>query len=150
MVQALGLAGVDKSAVSRMCRELDEVVTQFRHRPLHAAYLYVWLDALYLKVRQNHRIVSQAVVIAVGVRETGERDVLGFAVGASEEAAFWTAFLRDLLARGPQGVQLVVSDAHEGLKAALASVFTGASWQRCTRRDTICQERRDKSCRPLA
>ena len=132
LVQALGLsAGVDKSAVSRICRELDEVVEQFRQRPLEAAYPYLWLDALYLKVRQNHRIVSQAVVIAVGVRETGEREVLGFAVGASEEEAFWREFLRDLVRRGLQGVQLVVSDAHEGLRAALEGVFSGATWQRC-------------------
>lgn len=132
LVQALGLSsGVDKSAVSRICRELDEVVGQFRQRPLAGAYPYLWLDALYLKVRQNHRIVSQAVVIAVGVRETGEREVLGFAVGASEEEAFWREFLRSLLARGLAGVQLVVSDAHEGLKAALAGMFSGASWQRC-------------------
>lgn len=131
LVQALGLAGVDKSAVSRLCRELDQVVAQFRQRPLERAYPYLWLDALYLKVRQNHRIVSQAVVIAVGVRDTGEREVLGFAVGASEEEAFWREFLRSLVGRGLHGVQLVVSDAHEGLKAAIASVLQGASWQRC-------------------
>jgi putative transposase len=131
LVQAMGLSGVDKSAVSRLCRELDEMVAHFRQRPLAGAYPYLWLDALYLKVRQNHRIVSQAVVIAVGVRETGERDVLGFAVGGSEEEAFWREFLRGLVGRGLQGVQLVVSDAHEGLKAALAGVFSGATWQRC-------------------
>jgi transposase-like protein len=89
------------------------------------------LDALYLKVRQNHRIVSKALVIAIGVRETGEREVLGCALGASEEQAFWKEFLRSLLARGLQGVQLVVSDAHEGLKAAVAQVLAGATWQRC-------------------
>jgi transposase-like protein len=130
-VQALGLTGVDKSAVSRMCRALDDVVEQFRQRPLVGAYPYLWLDALYLKVRQNHPIVSQAAVIAVGVRASGAREVLGFAGGASEEEAFWREFLRSLVGRGLQGVQLVVSDAHEGLKSALASVFTGASWQRC-------------------
>jgi transposase-like protein len=131
LVQALGLSGVDQSAVSRMCRELDPLVEQFRQRPLTHAYPYLWLDALYLKVRQNHRIVSQAVVIALGVRETGEREVVGFAVGASEEEAFWREFLRSLVGRGLHGVQLVVSDAHEGLKAASAGVFQGASWQRC-------------------
>jgi transposase-like protein len=89
----------------------------------------VWLDALYVKVRQNHRIVSQAVVIAIGVREAGE--VLGFAVGASEEHAFGMDFLRRLVARGRRRVQLVISDAHEGLKTALAAVLSGASWQRC-------------------
>lgn len=117
LVQALGLSGVDKSAVSRLCRDLDTVVDAFRSRPLEVAYPYLWLDALYLKVRQNHRIVSQAVVIAVGVRATGEREVLGFAVGASAEATFWTEFLRSLVSRGLHGVQVVVSDAHEGLKA---------------------------------
>jgi transposase-like protein len=131
LLQALGLAGVDKSAVSRICQQLDEIVAQFRQRALTEAYPYVWLDALYLKVRQNHRIVSQAVVIALGVRETGEREVLGFAVGASEEQAFWLEFLRSLVARGLHGVQLVTSDAHEGLKAAIGIVFSGASWQRC-------------------
>jgi putative transposase len=124
LLKALGLAGVDKSTVSRVCQQLDEVVQQFRQRPLAVAYPYVWLDALYLKVRQNHRI-------AIGVRETGERDVLGFAVGASEEQAFWLEFLRSLVARGLRGVQLVTSDAHEGLKAAIAAVFSGACWQRC-------------------
>jgi len=131
LVQALGLSGIDKSAVSRICRELDEVVDAFRKRELMGAYPYLWLDALYLKVRQNHRIVNQALVIAVGVRETGERDILGFALGASEAHAFWKAFLRSLVARGLQGVQLVISDAHEGLKAAIAQVLTGATWQRC-------------------
>src|SRR5690348_10542769 len=131
LVQALGLASIDKSAVSRLCRDLDEVVTAFRTRSLALTYPYLWLDALYLKVRQNHRIVSQAVVIAVGVRETGEREVLGFAVGASEEEAFWTEFLRSLVGRGLRGVQLVVSDAHEGLKGAIVGVLQGASWQRC-------------------
>ena len=131
LVQALGLAGVDKSKVSRMCKELDEVVTAFRNRPLEEAYPYLWLDALYLKVRQNHRIVNMAVVIAIGVRESGERDILAVDIGASEEGAFWTAFLRTLVARGLKGVQLVISDAHEGLKGAIATVLTGATWQRC-------------------
>ena len=131
LVQALGLAGIDKSTVSRLCQELDSVVEPFRQRPLTGAYPYVWLDALYLKIRQNHRIVSQAVVIAIGVRDTGEREILGFAVGASEEQAFWSEFLRSLVHRGLTGVQLVISDAHEGLKAAITQVFSGATWQRC-------------------
>ena len=131
LVQALGLAGVDKSKVSRMCKELDEAVTAFRNRPLEEAYPYLWLDGLYLKVRQNHRIVNMAVVIAIGVRESGERDILAIDIGASEDGAFWTAFLRTLIARGLKGVQLVISDAHEGLKEAIATVLTGASWQRC-------------------
>jgi putative transposase len=131
LVQALGLAGVDKSKVSRMCKELDEAVTAFRNRSLEEAHPYLWLDALYLKVRQNHRIVNMAVVIAIGVRESGERDILAVDIGASEEGAFWTAFLRTLVARGLKGVQLVISDAHEGLKEAIATVLTGATWQRC-------------------
>jgi putative transposase len=131
LLQALGLTGIDKSRVSRICKELDEVVERFRSRPLEGQYPFVWLDALYLKVRHNHRIVSQALVIATGVRESGEREVLGFALGASEEEAFWLDFLRSLVRRGLNGVQLVTSDAHEGLKAALGKVLIGASWQRC-------------------
>jgi transposase-like protein len=131
LVQRLGLTGMDKSKVSRICRELDEAVTAFRKRPLEVAYPYLWLDALYLKVRQNHRIVSMAVVIAIGVRETGEREVLDLDVGASEDGAFWLAFLRNLASRGLGGVQLVISDAHEGLKEAIGMVLTGAAWQRC-------------------
>ena len=131
LLQALGLTGIDKSRVSRICKELDEVVERFRSRPLEGQYPFIWLDALYLKVRDNHRIVSQALVIATGVRETGEREVLGFALGASEEEAFWLDFLRSLVRRGLNGVQLITSDAHEGLKAALGKVLIGASWQRC-------------------
>jgi putative transposase len=131
LVQALGLPGMDKSKVSRICKELDEAVTAFRNRPLEVAYPYLWLDALYLKVRQNHRIVNMAVVLAVGVRETGEREILAIDIGASEEEAFWTAFLRGLVGRGLKGVQLVTSDAHEGLKGAMAKVLTGTAWQRC-------------------
>lgn len=131
LLKALGLTGIDKSAVSRICQQLDGVVEQFRQRPLQGAYPYLWLDALYVQVRQNHRIVNQAVVIGIGVRETGEREIVGFAVGASEEQAFWLEFLRSLLARGLHGVQLVISDAHEGLKAAIGQVFSGATWQRC-------------------
>ncbi len=131
LVQALGLTGVDKSKVSRICQELDEAVSAFRDRPLETEYPYLWLDALYLKVRQNHRIVSMAVVIAIGVQETGEREILAVDIGASEEEAFWTEFLRGLVARGLKGVQLVISDAHQGLKEAIATVLAGAAWQRC-------------------
>jgi transposase-like protein len=131
LLQALGLTGIDKSKVSRICKELDEAVEGFRNRPLEGEYPYLWLDALYLKVRQNHRVVSQAMVIAIGVRETGDRDILGFAIGASEEQAFWLDFLRGLVRRGLKGVRLVTSDAHEGLKSALDQVLGGASWQRC-------------------
>jgi transposase-like protein len=131
LVQALGLSGVDKSKVSRICKELDGAVTAFRSRPLEAEYPYLWLDALYLKVRQNHRIVSMAVVIAIGVLETGEREILGVEIGASEDGAFWTEFLRALVARGLSGVLLVISDAHLGLQEALRTILAGAAWQRC-------------------
>lgn len=131
LLQALGVNGFDKSAVSRTCRALDEVVQAFRNRPLVGRFPYVWLDALYLKVRQNQHIVSQALVIAIAVTDVGERSLLGFALGASETEAFWQEFLRSLVGRGLQGVQLVISDAHEGLKAAIAQVLSGASWQRC-------------------
>lgn len=131
LLKAMGLTGIDKSQVSRICKGLDEVVQDFRNRTLEGKYPYVWLDALYLKVRQNHRIVSQAVVIAVGVNDQGERDLLGFALGASETEAFWLEFLRSLTQRGLKEVQLVISDAHEGLKAAVAQVLSGSSWQRC-------------------
>jgi transposase-like protein len=131
LVQALGLSGVDKSKVSRITKSLDELVQDFRHRPLEDEYPYVWLDALYLKVRQNHRVVSLAVVVAIGVAHEGGRTILGFDVGASEEEAFWLQFLRSLVKRGLKGVQLVISDAHQGLKAAVSTVFAGTSWQRC-------------------
>ena len=131
LMKALGLTGIDKSKVSRICKELDQVVEQFRNRPLQASYPYVWLDALYLKVRQNHHIVSLALVIAIGVDDEGERHLLGFDLGGSEEEAFWLAFLRSLVKRGVKRVKLVISDAHEGLKSAFSKVFSGASWQRC-------------------
>jgi len=131
LVRALGLTGIDKSRVSRTCKELDEAVRAFRNRPLEGEHPFLWLDALYVKVRQNHRIVSMAVVIAIGVRETGEREILAVDIGASEEEAFWTAFLRELVSRGLKGVKLVVSDAHQGLKRAVATVLAGAAWQRC-------------------
>lgn len=131
LVKSLGIDGVSKSQVSRVCAELDTVVEQFRQRPLTGPYPYVWVDATFVKARVDGRVVSQAVVLAVGVRGSGEREVLGVDVGPSEDGAFWRQFLRSLVARGLSGVQLVVSDAHEGLKGAIATVLTGASWQRC-------------------
>jgi len=131
LMKALGLTGIDKSKVSRICKELDQVVEQFRNRPLQASYPYVWLDALYLKVRQNHHIVSLALVIAIGVDDEGERHLLGFDLGGSEEEAFWLGFLRSLVKRGVKREKLVISDAHEGLKSALSKVFSGVGWQRC-------------------
>ena len=131
LVQALGMAGISTSQVSRLCQELDGVVERFRSRRLDGPYPSLWLDATFVKARQDGKVVSMAVVIAVGVRQSGEREVLGFDVGPSEDGAFWLSFLRTLVARGLHGVQLAISDAHQGLKAAIAAVLTGASWQRC-------------------
>jgi transposase-like protein len=131
LVKALGMGGISKSRVSRLCEDLDEEVERFRTRPLEGAYYpYVWVDATYVKARQDGRVASVAVVIAVGVKgETGEREVLGLDVGPSEDGAFWTAFLRSLVARGLSGVRLVTSDAHRGLKGAIEKVLAGASWR---------------------
>src|SRR3954463_12923195 len=133
LVKALGAdSGISKSEVSRICAGLDEEVGAFRDRSLSdQSFPYVFLDATYCKARVNRRVVSQAVVIATGVRADGWREVLGFAVGDSEDGAFWTAFLRTLKTRGLSGVQLVISDAHAGLRSAIAAVLLGASWQRC-------------------
>ena len=131
VVQALGIAGMSKSEVSRLCETLEAEVERFRTRPLVGPYPYVWLDATYLKVRQEGRVVAMAVVIAIGVNAEGRREVLGVDVGPSEEEAFWQQFLRGLLERGLTGVRLVTSDAHAGLKRALAAILHGASWQRC-------------------
>jgi transposase-like protein len=131
LVQALGMQGISKSQVSRLCADLDKEVERFRTRKLEGPYPYVWLDGTFVKVRENGRVVSQAIVIAIAVTTSGEREVLGVDVGPSESGAFWLAFLRDLTARGLNGVKLVISDAHGGLKAAIGSVLQGASWQRC-------------------
>lgn len=133
LVKALGAdTGISKSEVSRICADLDVEVGAFRDRSLaDQQFPYVFLDATYCKARVNHRVVSQAVVIATGVRADGWREVLGFAVGDSEDGAFWTAFLRSLKARGLGGVQLVISDAHTGLKQAISAVLIGSAWQRC-------------------
>jgi putative transposase len=132
LVKALGMTGISKSRVSELCEELDEEVERFRSRSLEGSYPYVWVDATYVKARQDGHVASTAVVIAVGVNaQTGEREVLGFDMGPSEDGAFWSAFLRSLVARGLRGVRLVTSDAHQGLKSAVAAVLVGASWQRC-------------------
>jgi len=131
LVQALGLGGISKSEVSRLCAELDEHIEAFRNRPLEGRYPYVWLDAKYVKVREGGRVMSMALVLATAVNDKGEREVLGFDVGLSEDGAFWTAFLRQLIARGLRDVLLVTSDAHEGLKEAIRTVLVGATWQRC-------------------
>jgi putative transposase len=131
VVQALGMQGISKSQVSRLCQDLDQEVEQFRQRRLEGQHPYLWLDATFVKVRQQGKVVSMAVVIAISVRETGEREVIGLDVGPSEDGAFWLQFLRSLVARGLAGVQLVMSDAHGGLKQAIAAVLHQASWQRC-------------------
>jgi putative transposase len=131
LVKALGLDGISKSQVSRVCETLDAEVERFRTRKLDGPYPYCWLDATFVKARQEQRVVSLAVVIAIGVNASGQREVLGLDVGPSEDGAFWTQFLRSLVARGLSGVKLVTSDAHEGLKSAIAAVLQGASWDRC-------------------
>ena len=132
LVKALGMGGISKSRVSELCEELDGEVERFRNRPLEGSYPYVWVDATYVKARQDGRVSSVAVVIAIGVNaRTGEREVLGMDVGPSEDGAFWGAFLRSLVVRGLSGVRLVTSDAHRGLKNAVEAVLVGASWQRC-------------------
>lgn len=133
LVAALGIdAGISKSEVSRICAELDAVVATFRDRSLsHTTFPYIFLDATYVKAHDGASVVSKAIVIATGVTANGDREVLGLAVGDSEDGAFWTAFLRSLRSRGLAGVRLVISDAHEGLKAASGAVFLGAAWQRC-------------------
>jgi putative transposase len=130
LVKAMGMTGISKSQVSRLCAEIDDKIGAFLDRPLEGNWPYLWLDATYVKVRRNGRIVSVAVIVAVAVNSDGRREVLGLTVGASEAETFWTAFLRTLARRGMRGVKRVISDAHEGLKAAVAKVLH-ASWQRC-------------------
>ena len=131
LLRALGLDGMSKSEVSRICAELDGEVTAFRSRGLEGEHPYVWIDATYHKVRQDGRVQSMATVVAIGVAATGERQILGVDAGPSEDRAFWTAFLRSLVKRGLRGVRLVISDAHEGLQRAIAAVLSGTTWQRC-------------------
>ncbi len=132
LIKSLGCDGISKSQVSRICGQLDQVVETFLGRPLDAGpYPYVWLDALTQKVREGGRIVNVSVVVATGVNVQGQREILGMDVGTSEDGSFWLAFLRSLNARGLSGVELVISDAHQGLKNAIATVFAGAGWQRC-------------------
>ena len=130
LVKALGMSGVSKSQVSRLCEEIDARVKAFLERPLEGDWPYVWLDATYVKARRNHRIVSVAVIIAVGVNGDGRREVLGMDIGPSEAETFWTDFLRKLRRRGLRGVKLVISDAHESIRATVAKILQ-ATWQRC-------------------
>jgi transposase-like protein len=130
LVKAMGMSGISKSQVSRLCSEIDGKIATFLDRPLEGDWPYIWLDATYVKVRRDGRIVSVAVIIAVGVNSAGRREVLGMTIGPSEAETFWTDFLRKLARRGLRGVKLVVSDAHEGIKAAVRRIFN-AGWQRC-------------------
>src|SRR3954469_12733026 len=130
LAQAMGLAGIDKSRVSRLCEGIDERVNAFLERPLEGGWPCLWLDATYLKQREGGRIVSVAAIIAVAVDSEGRREIVGLHIGPSEAETFWSTFLRSLHKRGLKGVKLVISDAHEGLKGAIRRVF-GATWQRC-------------------
>ncbi len=130
LVKAIGMEGISKSQVSRMCGEIDERVHAFLDRPIEGDWPYVWLDATYVKVRRDHQIVSVAVIVAVGVNTDGRREVLGMTTGHSEAEPFWVEFLRSLARRGLRGTKLVISDAHEGLKAAITKILS-ATWQRC-------------------
>jgi len=130
LIKAMGMTGISKSQVSRLCEEIDEKVKAFLSRPIEGDWPYLWVDATYVKARESGRIVSAAVIVAVGVNSDGRREVLGMDIGPSEAETFWTEFLRKLARRGLRGVKLVISDAHEGIKAAIGKVLH-ASWQRC-------------------
>jgi len=130
LVKAMGMSGISKSQVSRLCEDIDQRVKAFLDRPIEGDWPYLWIDATYVKVRQAGRIVSVTVIVAVGVNADGRREVLGMDIGPSEAETFWTGFLRKLARRGLRGVKLTVSDAHEGIKAAVSKIFT-ATWQRC-------------------
>jgi len=132
LVQSMGLSGISKSQVSEMAKSLDVAVEDFRCRPLdNGPYRHLWLDALVVKCREGGRVVNVAVVVATAVNKDGHREILGTDVLTTEDGAGWLAFLRNLVSRGLSGVELVTSDAHQGLKDAIAATFTGASWQRC-------------------
>src|SRR5438874_1726435 len=130
LVQAMGLSGISKSQVSKLCKEIDERVHAFLDRPLAGEWPYLWLDATYLKQREGGRIVSVAAIIAVAANTDGRREIVGLHIGPSEAETFWSGFLKSLARRGLRGIKLVISDAHEGLKAAIRRVF-GSAWQRC-------------------
>lgn len=131
LVKAMGMTGISKSQVSRLCEDIDERVKTFLSRPIEGAWPYLWIDATYVKVRESGRIVSVAVIIAVAANTDGRREVVGMGVGPSEAEVFWADFLRSLTRRGLRGVKLVISDSHEGLKKAAAKVLN-ATWQRCS------------------
>ena len=131
LVRALGMDGISKSEVSRICKVLDEEVKTFLDRPIEGEHPYVWLDATFHKIREGGRVIQVATVVAVGVSGAGHRSVLGVDTGPSEDHSFWVAFLRSLVKRGLRGVRLTISDAHEGLRQAIAKVLSGVTWQRC-------------------
>ena len=130
LVQAMGLTGISKSQVSKLCKDIDERVNAFLERPIEGEWRYLWLDATYLKVRDGGRIVSVAAIIAMAVNTDGRREIVGLGIGPSEAEPFWSAFLKGLVKRGLKGAKLVISDAHEGLRLAITRVL-GAPWQRC-------------------
>lgn len=131
LVQAMGIDGLDKSAVSRICAELDEEFEAFQERPLDSGYVYLWLDATFVKVRELGRVTNKAIVVATAVTKDGEREIVGVDIGDSENGPFWKEFLRSICRRGLDDIQLVTSDAHVGLRKAIEETFAGASWQRC-------------------
>ena len=130
VVQAMGLSGISKSQVSKLCKDIDERVTAFLERPIEGEWPYLWLDATYLKVREGGRIVAVAAIIAVAVSTDGRREIVGLGIGPSEAEPFWSSFIKGLVRRGLKGVKLVISDAHEGLRLAITRVLS-AAWQRC-------------------
>ncbi len=130
LVQAMGLAGISKSTVSKLCKDIDDRVNAFLERPLVGDWPYLWLDATYLKQREGGQIRTVAVIIAVAVNTEGKREIVGLHIGPSEAEMFWSTFLKSLVKRGLRGTKLVISDAHEGLKAAIRRVL-GSTWQRC-------------------
>jgi len=132
LVKAMGIEGMSKSEVSRLAAELDAVVKEFRERPLdNGPYRYLWIDALTQRVREGGRVVNVSVVIATAVNADGQREIVGFDIVTTEDTDAWTEFLRSLVSRGLSGIELVISDAHGGIKAAIALVLSGATWQRC-------------------
>jgi putative transposase len=144
LIKAMGMTGISKSQVSRLCEEIDEKVKAFLSRPIEGDWRYLWVDATYVKARESGRIVSAAVIVAVGVNSDGRREVLGMDIGPSEAETFWIEFLRKLARRGLRGVKMVISDAHEGIQAAIGKVLH-ASWQRCP---SALHAQRARLCRP--
>jgi putative transposase len=131
IVQKMGLVGMSKSQVSEICASITEEVDKFMNTPIEGEWPYIYLDASYIKVREDHKVVAKAVIVAIGVNTNGDRRILGMTIADNEAAVFWRYFLESMIERGLKGVKLVISDAHKGLKEAISSTFLGASWQRC-------------------